>query len=385
MVSASARVRPRLRCPQTEASFILAVEFYISGMPKERQRSELNERGRSLLRELIREHIRTGQPVGSRRLARLSRERLSPATIRNVVADLEEMGFVEQPHTSAGRVPTEKGYRFYVDTLLQARALSGREVDRIRESLEKETDPDKLMDKTSQLLSVISSNIGFVITPPLTSAVMKHIEFVRIAERRILVVIVTRGGLVHHRLINSEEDFPQTELQQAGLYLVRNFEGKTLLEIRDELLKLMSEEKALYDRLLRNVIVLGSVSLIEDAPGAPASELYLGGTARIIQKPELADVNRMIALFENFEEKSRLVKILSECLKSTSAGPIVTIGLEKHLPGLEDWALVASPYTSQQGLTGGLGIIGPSRMEYEKAISLVDYVAKLFGEILSRN
>jgi heat-inducible transcriptional repressor len=353
-------------------------------MPKDRQRAELSERSRSLLRELIREHIRTGQPVGSRRLARLSRETLSPATIRNVVADLEEMGFVEQPHTSAGRVPTEKGYRFYVDTLLQTRTLSGKEVDRIRESLEKETDPDKLMDKTSQVLSVVSSNIGFVLAPPMALAVMKHIEFVRIAERRILVVLVTGGGLVHHRLIQADEDFQQAELQQASVYLVSSFEGRTLHEIRDELLKLMSEEKALYDRLLRSVIVLGSASLIQQDTVAHASELYLGGTTKVIQKPELADINRMIALFENFEEKSRLVKILSECLKSSSAGPVVTIGLEKHLPGLGDWALVASPY-SHQGLTGTLGVIGPSRMEYEKAISLVDYVAKLFGEILSRN
>jgi heat-inducible transcriptional repressor len=354
-------------------------------MRKEKRRPELTERSRNVLRELIREHVRTGEPVGSRRLARLSMERLSSATIRNVVSDLEELGFVVQPHTSAGRIPTEKGYRFYVDTLLETKLLSSKELEQIHQSLEKVTDPDKLMDKTSQLLSAVSNNIGFVMAPPLSLAIMKHIEIVRISEHRILVILVTSGGLVHHRLVETDEDFSQSDLQQASRYLVENFESKTLQEIRDDLLKLMTEEKALYDRLLRNVVFFGSVSLMEEDRETEGSEVYLGGTARMIQKPELSDVNRMIALFRNFEEKSRLVKILSECLRTSSSGPTVTIGLDKHLPGLEDWSLVASPYTYNQGLIGSLGIIGPSRMEYEKAISLVDYVAKLFGKILSRN
>ncbi|MFB3906359.1 MAG: heat-inducible transcriptional repressor HrcA [Acidobacteriota bacterium] len=354
-------------------------------MPKQKRAIELSDRSRGVLRELIREHVRTGRPVGSRRLAKLAGENLSPATIRNVVSDLEEMGFVAQPHTSAGRVPTERGYRFYVDSLLQTKELTDREVDKIRASLEKETDPDKLMDKASQILSAVSDNIGFVMAPPVSLAVMRHIEFVRIAERRILVILVTSGGLVQHRLIELDEDFEQGELQQAGRYLVEDFEGKTLLEIRDELLKLMMEEKALYDRLLRSVIVLGSASLMQKEGEAEATEVHLQGTVRIMKKPELADVNRMIALFRTFEEKGRLVKILSECLKSNASGPVVTIGLEKHLPGMQDWALIASPYVYSHGIGGSLGVIGPSRMEYEKAISLVDYVAKLFGKILSRN
>jgi heat-inducible transcriptional repressor len=354
-------------------------------MGREKRQPELDERSRDVLRELIREYIRTGEPVGSRRLAKLSREPLSSATIRNVVSDLEELGFVVQPHTSAGRIPTDKGYRFYVDSLLECKLLSSKELERIHQSLEKVTDPDKLMDKTSQLLSAVSRNIGFVMAPPLSLAIMKHIEFVRIAERRILVILVTSGGLVHHRLVQSDEDFSQADLQQASRYLVDNFESKTLQEIRDELLKLMTEEKALYDKLLRNVVFLGSVSLMEEDKDNQGNEVYLGGTVRLMEKPELADVNRMIALFRNFEEKSRLVKILSECLRTSSTGPIVTIGLDKHLPGLGDWSLVASPYSYDDGLIGSLGIIGPSRMEYEKAISLVDYVAKLFGKILSRN
>ena len=354
-------------------------------MPKRKREETISERSRDVLRELIREHIKTGEPVGSRKLAKLTRETLSPATIRNVVSDLEELGLVTQPHTSAGRIPTEKGYRFYVESLLENRVLPVKELERIRQSLEQETDPGELMAKTSQILSAVSDNVGFVLAPPMNLAVMRHIEFVEISDHRILVILVTRGGLVQHKLIQTGEKFSQQDLHEAARYLVENFEGRTLHEIREDLIRLMTEEKALYDRLLRNVVVLGSASLAESGQTSSSSEVYLGGAARLIHKPELADVNQMITLFETFEQKSRLVKILSECLKVDCERPTVTIGLEKHLPGMQDWALISSPYSYDDHIAGSLGILGPSRMEYEKAISLVDYVAKLFGKILSRN
>lgn len=354
-------------------------------MAKPKREVIISDRSRDVLRELIREHIQTGEPVGSRKLAKLTRETLSPATIRNVVADLEELGLVTQPHTSAGRVPTEKGYRFYVESLLENRMLPVKELERIRQILEKETDPGELMNKTSQILSAVSNNIGFVLSPPINLAVMRHIEFVQISDHRILVILVTQGGLVQHKLIQTDDKFTQKDLHEAARYLVENFEGRTLNEIREELIRLMSEEKALYDHLLRTVVVLGSASLADSGQDAPTSEVYLGSATRLIQKPELADVNRMITLFETFEQKSRLVKILSECLKIDCERPTVTIGLEEHLPGMQDWALISSPYCYDNHVVGSLGILGPSRMEYEKAISLVDYVAKLFGKILSRN
>lgn len=355
-------------------------------MAKKGNAQELNDRARDILKGLIQEYVRTGKPVGSRRLAKINREGLSAATIRNIMSDLEEGGFVAQPHTSAGRIPAEKGYRFYVDALLYARELPSKEAERISRSLEQETDPGELMTKTSQILSEFSNNVGFVLAPPVSLAVLKHIEFLNISERRVLVVLVTRAGLVQHRLIQIDEELSQGELEEAGRYLVKNFEGRTLFEIRDELLALMSEEKALYDRLLKNVILLGSASLVKAEAETPDSpEVYIGGTAKIITRPELADVNRMIALFQTFEQKSRLVKIISECLKITPGGPTVTIGLDKHLPAMRDWAVVASPYLYNNQVWGSLGILGPARMEYARAISLVDYVAKLFGKILSTN
>lgn len=345
----------------------------------------LNPRSQRLLKSLIREFVRTGKPVGSRRLSKMSREKLSAATIRNVVADLEEMGYVEQPYTSAGRIPTAKGYRFYVSSLSPGRHLSDRNVDRIRHALAEETDPDALLNKTSRLLSALSNNVGFVLTPPISMAVMKHIEFVKISPRRILVILVSQTGLVQHRLIRVKEEFSQADLDQAGSYLVQHYAGRTLAHVRDELIRLMSEEKALYDRLLGKVLLLGSVSLIPgEESGSEDSEVYLGGTAKIVEKSEMADVKRMVALFQTFERKSRLVKILSECVRPDDVGPTVTIGLEDHIPGMRDLALISSPYATEHGV-GTLGILGPSRMEYQKVISLVDYVAKLCGELLARN
>ncbi len=353
-------------------------------MARKDSTTQLNERAQDVLKVLIQEFVQDGKPVGSRRLAKNYWEKLSSATIRNVMADLEKVGFLTQPHTSAGRVPTAKGYRFYVDSLSDTRQLTTREVDRIKQSLEQETDPGELMSKTSQVLSTLSNNVGFVLAPPISRAAMKHIKFVRIAKRRILVVLVTSSGLVQHRLIRIDQDLPQGELNQAGRYLVAHFEGRTLLEIRLELLRLMMEEKSLYDRMLQNVTLLGTASLVQyEGEENEEAEVYLGSTASMIRKPELADIKKMTVLFETFEEKSRLVKIVTECLKANSSGPTVRIGLEKHLPGMRDWALISSPYLYDQKSMGSLGILGPSRMEYDKAISLVDYVAKLFGKLLN--
>lgn len=348
----------------------------------------LSERERIILGLVVREHIQSGKPVGSRRLAKLDPQGLSPATIRNVVADLEDMGFLTQPHTSAGRVPTADGYRFYVDSLQEENDPCPpqlQDVVSIQRSLESEADPGALMNKTSQILSSFSSNLGFVLAPPLSSTVIKRIEFVRITAQRILVILVAQTGLVQHRAILIDEDLNQSDLDQAGRYLVTHFSGKTLTEMRDELLALMSEEKALYDRMLKNVILLGSAGLMaHESEAAGDSDVYFGGTADIMRKPEMADVNRMMLLFRTFEEKSRLIKLIAECLKYDPDGTVVTIGLEDVVPGMRDWTIVSSNYHCDHQVMGSLGVIGPARMEYEKAIGLVDYVAKLFGKLLSQ-
>ena len=344
-----------------------------------------NRRAGSILRLLVREYIRSGRPVGSRRLAGLCRESLSPATIRSVTANLEKLGYLIQPHRSAGRVPTELGYRFYVDSLSKPSELSQKELLRIRGTLERELDPEHLMNKTSQILSTHSDSMGFVLAQPLELAAMKHIQFVKVSTGRVLVVVITRTGSVQHRLVQVTQDLSQTDLEEAGQYLVEHFEGDTLPEIRDKLLSLSSGEGAQMTPV-KNAILLGSASLADsDVSSQAESEVYLGGTARIIEKPELADRRQASALLRALEEKSQLARILTECLQAEEPGPTVTIGLDKHIPEMGNWAVISSPYLYHRQVAGSLGILGPARMSYEKGISLVGSVAKLFGRILSSN
>lgn len=355
-------------------------------MRHEQPPSSLDERSRNVLKAVIEEYVRAGRPVGSRRLSRIYREKLSPATLRTVMADLEEAGFLTQPHTSAGRIPTQEGYRRYVRSLLRTKGLPADQLGQIRKCLEEETDPQELMNKTSRLLSTYSNNIGIVLPPPLSRAILRHIEFVRIAERRILVILVSRSGLVQRRFVRLDEDFTQTELDQAGRFLVEHFSGHSLPEIRSELIRMMSRERALYDRLLKTAILVGSATLsASDEEQADETQVYLGGTARVLRSLEAADMDRLIALLQTFEERNRLVKIISECLRETSHGPSVTIGLENHIPGMRDWTLITSSYRCDGQPSGTLSILGPSRMEYDRAISLVDYVARLFGQIMGNN
>lgn len=349
---------------------------------------ELSGRSKNVLATLIREFVRVGKPVGSRRLSRIYSENLSPATLRNVMADLEEAGYLMQPHPSAGRIPTRRGYRFYVRSLLRNRSLTSQETGAIREALEEEgTDPEELMNKTSRLLSSYSNSIGIVLSPPMSMAVLRHIEFVKLASERILVILVDSAGLVRHRLIKVDVILSQAELDQASHYLVENFSGRTLLQIRNELAKLMSQERALYSRLLKNVVLLGSAGLISSGDqDDDIAQVYLGGASRIVQRLDTAEIDRLIALLETFEEKDRLIRIITKCIDDSSRSPSVTIGLEDHIPGMRNWALITSPYQYSGYQAGGsLGILGPSRMEYERAISLVDFVAKLFGKITATN
>ncbi len=347
---------------------------------------DLDERSCNVLKTLIKEFIRVGQPVGSRRLSRIYREKLSPATLRNVMADLEEGGYLTHPHASAGRVPTTAGYRFYVECLLQSKDLSPAESQAIRCSLEEEQDPAELMSKASQLLSSYTNNIGIVLAPPISRTVMKHIEFVRLSDERILVILVSRTGFVRHRLIQVEGVMTQEELNKAGRYLNENFAGRNLLEIRAELVRLMSQERALYDRLLHNVILLGSATLSRaDEGDEEEPEVFLDGTSRVIHRLRDDSLDRLISLMETLERRSHLVKIIVACLSTEADRPTVTIGLEEHIPEMANWTLIASPYQYDRQMTGTLGVLGPSRMEYDRAISLVDYVAKLFGQLMERN
>ena len=344
-----------------------------------RSGNRFDDRKREIFATIVKDHIATGQPVGSFALANKSRENLSSATIRNICAELEDEGYLTHPHTSAGRLPTDRGYRFYVDNFISSTKLSRSEAARINERLldeESLANPDLLMERTSRLLSQLSDNVGIVVSPSSTRDILQHIEFVRLPDARILVITVSRAGRVQNRVIRSEGDFAQDELNATSRYLIENFHGWTLAEIRDELLRRMSEEKALYDQFLRNAVLLCSQSLQEgDQP-----DVFIEGASNIIAKPDFADTERMRALFKMFEQKSRIVKILNECIENASREAVaVRIGSENRFADLRDCTVIASACVYPGGGTvGSIGVVGPTRLEYERLIAVVDYIARLF-------
>lgn len=346
-----------------------------------------DERSREILTAAIKLYVATGEPVGSRTLSRLTREQLSAATIRNIMADLEEAGYLLQPHTSAGRVPTDKGYRFYVDNLVARLRISKQDEARIqRGMIDEETmlRPESLMERTSQLLSQISDNVGVVVSLSRSQDALAQLEFIKLADGRVLVVTVTQAGMVQNRVIRLDEELTQDDLDKTARFLTANYRGLTLSAIRSSLLAQMSEEKTLYDRLLKTAILVCDRGLASDE----GADVYIDGTATIIDKPDFADTERMRALFRMFEEKSKLVKLLDQCLSEPiQSGVHIQIGSETRTPWLRDCAIVASPLHVGDRRMGGIGVVGPSRMEYARVIGIVDYVAKLFERVLldSRN
>lgn len=345
--------------------------------------TELAGRYREVLTALIGEYVVTGKPVGSQRIAGLCSERLSPATMRNVMARLEREGFLLQPHTSAGRIPTRKAYRLYVQSLVNAEQLSEDVIRNIRVCLEQQEDPGELMTKTCEILSEYTNNIGIVLSPPVSEIVMKHIEFVRLKHHRILIILVSQAGVVRQKAIQFEEELSQADLDQAARYLVDHFSGMNLIQIRKELKRLVSLERAAYDSLMRNAARLGEATLSSPLDSEKDSpDIYFGGASRLFQNLDSTEMAKLTSLLAALEEKSRLVRIISECVGCDTVGPKVTIGLENHIPGMKNWTLIASPYTFDHYSSGSVGILGPSRMEYGKTISLVASVAKLFGQVL---
>jgi heat-inducible transcriptional repressor len=319
--------------------------------------------------------------VGSRSVARHSREQLSAATVRNIMADLEEMGYLQQPHSSAGRVPTDKAYRFYVDYLLKRKDLSPRDRGIIDRDLRLDDSAEHMMARASQVLSRVSQNVGIVVSPPISRVALEHIHFTKLTDNRILVILVSRSGIVQNRIILYEEEIFQNELDQAARYIVEHFKDRTLDEIRNQILHMLQQERALYDKFTQQIITLSTKALSGEGNALDA-EVYLDGASNLIKTPEFSDINKMKLLFETIEQKSRLAALLSSCIEGDTQEVRIMIGAENALPGIEDCTLITSRYVVDENTHGSLGILGPTRMEYARAISLVDYVARLFGRVL---
>jgi len=350
----------------------------------------LDSRAEVLLAALIKEHLVTGEAVGSRVLSdRFSHGYgWSPATIRNVMGELEDSGFVEQPHTSAGRVPTDKGYRYYVDNILSDARLSRTDlkaIDQLFAANETGSSSDRLMETASHVLSELSQNVGIVVSPSLADNRLNHIEFVLLPDKRILVVLVSTANIIHNKVIRVADELTQEDLNRTARYLNTEFSGKSLLAIRAEIVELMTEEKALYDRLLQNAVLLCERSLEgeEDIGG----DVYIDGTSNILTKPDFVDIERMHDLFRTFEEKSRLIKILNECVHDAANYPgdvQVVIGREHLASSMQNCALITAPYrVGSTDNIGTLGVVGPMRIEYARIMAMVNYMARLIENRLT--
>ncbi len=334
----------------------------------------LTPRDREILRDTISAFILRGEPVSSRLVAKMRRRALSPATIRNVMADLEDWGLLTQPHTSAGRVPTAAGYHLYIDALMPQRQLETDERQLIDDLVADEADdPDHLMVSASQLLSELTSQIGIVLTPDVGETRLKAITFVQLTGTKILCVLVSTGGFVDNKVIETPEALPREELVRISNFLTDHYAGKTLREIRDGLLATMAEERAKVDRLLASAIELAEKALA----GTPEPELLVQGTASVVGRPELADLDRVRRLLDTFSDHAGLVQMLNRVIEGP--GVRVLIGGDSDLTSELDFSLIATEYGGDEGSRGTLAIFGPSRMEYQKVIPLVDY----FGDRLS--
>ncbi len=338
----------------------------------------MNDREQGVLRAIVQDYIRTAEPVGSRTISRKYGFSLSPATIRTIMSDLEESGYVAQPHTSAGRVPTDKGYRLYVDSLMDRTPLSREEVERIEQRVgPSAAEMDDLLREAGKLLFALSPYVAIALAPRLQDSRFQRVEFVSLARDRVLVILLADSGLVHHKTIVVEEAFTQDDLDRMARYLSDLLKGRTLHEVRDLLVSQMAEEKALYDRLLAQALRLGAQALAGEAE----ADVYVAGAARIADQPEFADIQKMKSLYTAFEEKSKLVMLLSECLQG--GGCRVFIGSEIPVQDIQDLSVVASPYRRQGQILGVLGVLGPTRMDYGRTVALVETTANLLTRSLS--
>jgi heat-inducible transcriptional repressor len=335
------------------------------------------ERDRKVLQAIIMDYIQTAEPVGSRTVSKKYKMGLSPATIRNVMADLEEMGFLMQPHTSAGRVPTDRAFRFYVDSILEVRKLSKIDRDRIELGLQEEKmDINEMMKRASSLLSLLSRQTGVVLAPRFGSNIFKHIEFIKLREKKILVIIVSKSGEVQNKLIESDEPMGQDELDKYSKYLTEMMGGLSLVEAKRKIVEELKQEKVLFDKLMYRALQLSHKALEDEGGG----DLYIEGQTNIMQSPEFSDLEKMRDLLLAFEEKTKIVKLLDKAL--STHGIQIFIGAENELNEMRGCSVIAAPYSKENFTLGTLGVIGPTRMDYSSIIPIVDYTARIVGKIL---
>jgi heat-inducible transcriptional repressor len=344
----------------------------------------LNERAQQLLRVLVESYIRDGQPVGSRALSRDSGLHLSSATIRNVMADLEELGFVASPHTSAGRIPTDRGYRFFVDTLLRSRPLDDAAIEEVRRQLDAvpSEDPKTIVANASQMLSSVTRLAGVVTVPRPAVASITQIEFVGLSENRVLVVLVFNDREVQNRIIQLSHHLGADELRRAAQFLNEQLVGRTPQQAREEILRQLQEAREHMNSLMLDAITRAQrVFELGGSPAAAGLDYIVAGETNLMGVAQLTSVEKLRRLFEAFNEKRDFLSLLDQSLHAE--GVQIFIGQESGYQILDDCSVVTAPYGGDGGVMGVIGVIGPTRMAYERVIPIVDVTARLLGSALS--
>ena len=347
-------------------------------MASDKPRDLLDERAQLLLRILVDRYIREGQPVGSRTLSRETGLEWSPATIRNIVADLEELGFVSSPHTSAGRVPTIKGYRFFVDTLIKLTPPKGEDMLRFSQGLnDAGGDPQALALSVSSLLSAVTSLAGIVTVPRRAQTALRQIDFLPLSNQRVLAILVINEREVQNKILNVHRDFGGDELRRVSNYLNDRISGHSLHEVRDLLVAELKKTRASMNALMIEAIEMAQKVVPEVAPGP---EFVVAGETNLMGSNRGGDVETLRGLFEAFGRQQDILHLLDQSLKAE--GVQIFIGQESGYELLDSYSIVAAPYVTEDDTMGVLGVIGPTRMAYERVIPIVDVTAKLLGRAL---
>jgi heat-inducible transcriptional repressor len=337
----------------------------------------IGHREREILTAIVETFINTGEPVGSRVLSRSNREGLSPATIRNVMADLSEAGYLEQPHTSAGRVPTTEAYRYYVEQISGEARISPTDESIIHDSLTGISDTQEFLERTSHVLSLISRNVGVAVAVGGPRNALEHVYFSRLADQKVLAVVVTRAGLVRDRVLRL--DLSQADLDLASRYLNDNFRGWTMEAVRSEIERRMEQERNEYDRLMQSLEQLYKRGALE-ADQAPQA-VFVEGAANLVASEK--DREHLREMLRTLEEKGKVVQLLGAYLDAKQEAVRVVIGLDETLPSMSNFVLIGTPVRVGGEVIGSLAVIGPTRIDYQHTMTAVSYIARLFDKVLN--
>jgi heat-inducible transcriptional repressor len=336
----------------------------------------LDDRVKAILSAIVHSYIQSAEPVGSRTLSKTLNMNLSPATIRNIMADLSELGFLEQPHTSAGRVPTDKAYRFFVDSMVAANTVPRDIAALIENTLGRSSqDLEQLLSNTTKLLAGLTKFTGIVAAPRVERTKLRMVEFIKMNSRQVFVVLITQANIVHNKIVEVSEDFTQEFLNGVSEYLNSHFSGQSLLSIRERVMESLAEEKARYDQLLAHVVRLSKKAF--ELP--EASNLYVEGQSSIVR--DFPDLEKIQRLLKALEEKISIVRLLDRTVEAQ--GLQIFIGMENRQEELQDCSVITAQYGAHNHFLGAIGVIGPTRMDYPRVIPIIDYTAKILSQAFS--